>query len=122
MSTATHVSKTDNPDELPRVLRALAVVERVGNALPHPFWLFWILSGILGVVSAILASNGVSVVSPADDKEVVVQNLLSGEGLAVAMENAIDNFATFGPMGTIVVVMMGVAIAEKTGFLSSLMR
>lgn len=122
MSTATHVSKTDNPDELPRVLRALAVVERVGNALPHPFWLFWILSGILGVVSAILASNGVSVVSPADDKEVVVQNLLSGEGLAVAMENAIDNFATFGPMGTIVVVMMGVAIAEKTGFLSSLMK
>ena len=40
-------------DELPRVLRALAVVERVGNALPHPFWLFWILAGILAVGFAI---------------------------------------------------------------------
>ena len=40
------------PDRLPRVLRALAVVERLGNALPHPFWLFWILAAILGVTSA----------------------------------------------------------------------
>lgn len=110
------------PDRLPRVLRALAVVERLGNALPHPFWLFWILAGILGVVSAGLAAAGVSVVSPADGEEVVVQNLLSGAGLAMAVSTAVDNFATFGPMGTIVAVIMGVAIAERTGFLSAAMK
>ena len=110
------------PDRLPGVLRALAVVERLGNALPHPFWLFWILAGILGVVSAGLAAAGVSVVSPADGEEVVVQNLLSGEGLAMAVSTAVDNFATFGPMGTIVAVIMGVAIAERTGFLSAAMK
>ncbi len=101
------------PDRLPRVLRALAVVERIGNALPHPFWLFWILAGILGVTSAALAAAGVSVVSPADGETVVVQNLLSGDGLAMAVSTAVDNFATFGPMGTIVAVIMGVAIAER---------
>lgn len=110
------------PNRLPRVLRALAVVERLGNALPHPFWLFWILAAILGVTSAGLAAAGVSVVSPADGEEVVVQNLLSGEGLAMAVSTAIDNFATFGPMGTIVAVIMGVAIAERTGFLSAAMK
>ncbi|MEV0949306.1 AbgT family transporter [Promicromonospora sp. NPDC050249] len=110
------------PDRLPRVLRALAVVERLGNALPHPFWLFWILAAILGVTSAALAAAGVSVVSPADGEEVVVQNLLSGEGLAMAVSTAVDNFATFGPMGTIVAVIMGVAIAERTGFLSAAMK
>lgn len=110
------------PDRLPRVLRALAVVERLGNALPHPFWLFWILAAILGVTSAGLAAAGVSVVSPADGETVVVQNLLSGEGLAMAVSTAVDNFATFGPMGTIVVVIMGVAIAERTGFLSAAMK
>lgn len=110
------------PDRLPGVLRALAVVERVGNALPHPFWLFWILAGILGVLSAALAAAGVSVISPADGEEVVVQNLLSGEGLAMAVSTAVDNFATFGPMGTIVAVIMGVAIAERTGFLSAAMK
>ncbi|MGI5186733.1 AbgT family transporter [Promicromonospora sp. CA-289599] len=110
------------PDRLPGVLRALAVVERLGNALPHPFWLFWILAAILGVTSAGLAAAGVSVVSPADGEEVVVRNLLSGEGLAMAVSTAIDNFATFGPMGTIVAVIMGVAIAERTGFLSAAMK
>jgi aminobenzoyl-glutamate transport protein len=109
-------------DELPRVLRALAVVERVGNALPHPFWLFWILAGILAVVSAILAAAGVSVVSPEDGKTVVVRNLLSGEGLAMATSTAVENFASFGPMATIVVVIMGVAVAERSGFLAALMR
>lgn len=123
MSTGTpDLGHRKDTDELPRVLRALAVVERVGNALPHPFWLFWIPSGILAVVSAILAAQGVSVVSPADGEEVTVRNLLSGEGLAMAMSTAIDNFASFGPMGTIVVVIMGVAIAERTGFLSTLMK
>jgi aminobenzoyl-glutamate transport protein len=110
------------PDRLPRVLRALAVVERLGNALPHPFWLFWILAAILGVASAVLAAAGVSVVSPADGEEVVVQNLFSGEGLAMAVETAVDNFAGFGPMGTIVAVIMGVAIAERTGFLAAAMK
>ena len=62
----------NNPDEprLPLIIRAMAVIERAGNALPHPFWLFWILSGILAVVSAVLAATDVSVISPADDKAV----------------------------------------------------
>src|SRR5690606_1345228 len=76
-------------DRLPAVLRALAVVERVGNALPHPFWLFWILAAILGVTSAGLAAAGVSVVSPADGETVVVRNLLSGDGLAMAVSTAV---------------------------------
>ena len=52
------MSATDRPRELPRLVRAMAVIERVGNALPHPFWLFWILSAILAVVSAVLAGAG----------------------------------------------------------------
>ncbi|MFB6719244.1 AbgT family transporter [Kribbella sp. NPDC056345] len=116
MSTATDTK------ELPRLIRAMAVIERVGNALPHPFWLFWILSAILAVVSAILAALDVSVVSPKDGKTVAVQNLLSGDGLQMAVSTAVSNFAEFPPMATIVVVIMGVALAERTGFLQSLMK
>lgn len=112
----------EDKQQLPFVLRAMGVVERAGNALPHPFWLFWILAAILAVVSAILSASGVSVVSPKDGKHVAVQNLLSGDGLAMAMSTAIENFATFPPMGTIVVVIMGVAIAERTGFLAGAMK
>ncbi|TWF79573.1 aminobenzoyl-glutamate transport protein [Pseudonocardia hierapolitana] len=118
----TTTRSTPTPQELPRIVRAMAVVERVGNALPHPFWLFWALSAILGVVSACLAAAGVSVVSPSDGETVTVRNLLSGDGLAMAVSTMVDNFATFPPMATIVVVIMGVAVAERTGFLAAVMR
>lgn len=114
--------ETPTEPRLPLIIRAMGVIERAGNALPHPFWLFWILSGILAVVSAVLAAADVSVVSPADDKTVAVQNLLSGDGLAMAVSTMIENFATFPPMATIVVVIMGVAVAERSGFLAALMK
>lgn len=112
----------DSGEKLPLVLRAMSVIERAGNALPHPFWLFWILSAILGVISAVLAAADVQVVSPADDKVVAVRNLFSGEGLAMAASTMVENFATFPPMATIVVVIMGVAIAERTGMLAAAMK
>ncbi|GAA2107676.1 AbgT family transporter [Actinomadura alba] len=126
MTTATPADTgpppTPTEPPLPRIVRAMAVIERAGNALPHPFWLFWILSGILGVVSMALAAMDVSVVSPGDGKTVTVQNLFSGEGLAMAVSTMVENFATFPPMATIVVVIMGVAVAERSGFLAALMR
>src|SRR5699024_9713633 len=51
-------ARTDQP-RMGLVFRSLEAVERVGNLLPHPFWLFWILALILGTVSAILAGAGV---------------------------------------------------------------
>nr|WP_245352494.1 AbgT family transporter [Pseudonocardia parietis] len=99
----------------------MAVVERAGNALPHPFWLFWVLSAILAVISAGLAAAGVSVIAP-DGEQVVVRNLLSGDGIAMAVSSMIDNFAEFPPMATIVTVIMGVAVAERSGLLAAAMR
>ena len=121
MSTHTPESRVD-AQELPRIVRAMAVVERVGNALPHPFWLFWILAAILAVASAGLSAAGVSVVTPSDGETVTVQNLLSGDGLAMALSTMISNFAEFPPMATIVVVIMGVAVAERSGFLAAAMK
>ncbi|MFI7383994.1 AbgT family transporter [Streptomyces sp. NPDC049813] len=122
MSVQRQAPPLDTAPRLPVVLRALAVVERAGNALPHPFWLFWILSAVLGVVSAVLAGAGVSVVSPADHETVAVRNLFSGDGLAMAVSTMVSNFAAFPPMATIVVVIMGVAVAERSGFLAAAMK
>ncbi len=114
--------ETVEVERLPRIIRAMAVVERVGNKLPHPFWLFWILAAILAVASAVLAGFDVTVVSPSDGETVAVRNLLSGDGLAMALSTMITNFAEFPPMATIVVVIMGVAVAERTGFLAAAMK
>ena len=42
----------------------LGTIERVGNALPHPFILFLIITGILVAAAAILAAIGVEVTNP----------------------------------------------------------
>lgn len=120
--TTTPGTTTGAEPKLPRIVRAMAVIERAGNALPHPFWLFWVLSAILAVTSAVLAGIGVSVVSPSTGKVVAVRNLLSGDGLSMAVSTMVDNFAKFPPMATIVAVIMGVAVAERSGCLAAVMR
>ncbi|MEU5271574.1 AbgT family transporter [Streptomyces hygroscopicus] len=104
------------------ILRVLDVVDRAGNKLPHPFWLFVILSGLIVAVSWLLATLGVSVVSPADHKVVEVKSIVSDAGVQMVLGDLITNFVNFPPLGLIVVVMLGVAIADGTGLLPALMR
>ncbi|MER7078230.1 AbgT family transporter [Saccharopolyspora kobensis] len=103
-------------------MRALDVVDRVGNKLPHPFWLFVILSVLVVLASWLLSALGVSAVSPVDGEEVEVKNLISGPGVQMMLGDLIDNFVNFPPLGMIVVVMLGVAIADKSGLLAAMMR
>lgn len=109
-------------ERLPWIIRALNVVEKVGNKLPHPFWLFWLLALLLGITSAIMATAGVTVIEPGETEAVPVRNLFTPAGLSMAVDTALDNYANFPPMITIVVVIMGVAIAERTGFLEAWMK
>lgn len=105
-----------------RLVRALGGLERVGNKLPHPFWLFVILGLVILVLSAILDAAGVSAVSPADGEEIAVTSLLDKAGLQKIIVEAVPNFTGFPPLGLIIVVMLGVAIAEHSGFISTAVR
>ncbi|MEU9187067.1 AbgT family transporter [Streptomyces sp. NPDC048484] len=104
------------------ILRGLDFVDRAGNKLPHPFWLFVILSGLIVAASWLLATLDVSVVSPADDKVIEVKSIVSDAGVKMVLGDLITNFVNFPPLGLIVVVMLGVAIADGTGLLPALMR
>ncbi|WP_253766930.1 AbgT family transporter [Goodfellowiella coeruleoviolacea] len=103
-------------------MRVLDLVDRAGNKLPHPFWLFVILSVLVVLASWVLSALGVSVTSPVDGKEVGVKSLVSDAGVQMMLGDLIKNFVNFPPLGLIVVVMLGVAIADKTGLLSAMMR
>lgn len=104
------------------LLRFLRGVERLGNRLPHPFWLFTIMAAFVVVLSAALNAIGVSATSPADGEVVRVKSLLSAEGLSTIIGDAVDNFATFPPLALILVVMLGVSVAERSGLLHALLR
>jgi aminobenzoyl-glutamate transport protein len=105
-----------------RVVVGLEVVDRVGNKLPHPFWLFVVLAVIVTILSAILSLAGVGAVSPATKERVEVQSLLSTEGIRHMLGEAIPAFVTFPPLGLIVVVALGVSLADASGLLPSVMR
>jgi len=102
--------------------RSFAAIEKIGNKLPNPFWLFWILAGVVAVLSAVLATVGVSAVHPGTHEIIKVQNLLSKDGLTMAVEGAVDNFAAFPPLATILTVMFGIAVAERSGLFATLLR
>ena len=118
----TASAQTDEHEKLPLVIRALNVIEVVGNKLPNPFWLFWILAAILAVLSLILSLAGAGVKEPGTGDWTPVNNLLSGDGIAMAVSTALDAYETFPPLITIMVVIMGVALAERTGLLSTAMK
>jgi aminobenzoyl-glutamate transport protein len=102
--------------------RVLAGIERVGNRLPNPVLLFLGLFILLGLVSTVLAQLAVTIAVPGTDRTVAVQGLLSGEGAAWLLQNLVKNFAEFPPIAAVLVMMMAVGLAEKTGLLETLMR
>ncbi|WP_317493806.1 AbgT family transporter [Haloechinothrix sp. LS1_15] len=104
------------------VLTFLRGVERVGNKLPNPFWLFVILAGVVLVLSTVLERLGAYAVSPMDGERVEVRGLLSAEGIQVIFADAVDNYVNFPPLGLILVMMLGVVVAEQSGLLSAMLR
>jgi aminobenzoyl-glutamate transport protein len=102
--------------------RVLSGIERVGNRLPNPVVLFLGLFGLLGIVSTALALAGASVTVPGAAESLAVKGLFSGEGVAWFLQNMVKNFAEFPPIAAVLVMIMAVGLAEKTGLLEALMR
>ena len=102
--------------------RWMDFIERVGNALPDPVSLFIILAIAVVFLSAVFGSMGVSAVHPGTGKTIAVVNLLTKEGFRQMYSKAVNNFASFAPLGMVLVCVIGAAAAEKSGFLVAVMQ
>lgn len=193
---------------MPLYARALDLVERAGNRLPHPFWLFLWLIGVVSVLSAVLAASGASSRTPAFEVlrsegepgrpvvggeafepfvlrlrgaaessrlthlfvevrdeagrvldargvrreelrnlrvdlellpslerpgsyrlhivdrsvEITPRSVLTGEGLRWWVLHLVESFARFEPLGLVLVMLMGVSVAEGSGLITAVMR
>ncbi|MFE6621519.1 AbgT family transporter [Streptomyces sp. NPDC008086] len=115
-------NQTTEQAPLTGLMALLVRIERLGNKLPHPFWLFGVLSVVLALVSWALSAAGASAPNPASGRTVTVRSLVSGDGLRMMIDDAVTNYATFPPLGTILVVMLGVAVADRSGMLPAMLR
>jgi len=117
-------SKTPAPAVRKRgaVDRFLDVVERVGNALPDPTTLFALLALAVVVLSGVAAQFDLSVAHPTTGKLIEPVSLLSVEGLHRILTQLVTNFTSFAPLGTVLVAMIGIGVAEVSGFIGAVMR
>lgn len=104
----------------------LGKIENIGNKLPHPAMLFVILALIIIVISEIVARSGISATyfdaRVGEDVTVNAISLLNGEGLSYIFNSATSNFTGFAPLGTVLVAMLGVGVAEWSGLIGDSLK
>lgn len=96
-------------------------IEETGNRLPDPATLFVIGTGIIMVLSWVATSMSWEVHSDLTGT-LISQNLLSSEGIWWLLSNMVNNFITFPPLAIVLVGMLGIGLAERSGFLPALLR
>lgn len=99
--------------------RFIHMIEKGGNALPHPAALFAILGIITLVVSGIGYLSGWQGINPANGEIVNAVNLLSVEGLHRILLGMVDNYTGFAPLGIVMVAMLGIGVAESSGLIKA---
>ncbi|RIL77250.1 AbgT family transporter [Staphylococcus cohnii] len=99
----------------------LNIVEKIGNKLPDPSILFFLMCLGLAIITWIVSLFHVTVKHPGTGNTIAIKNILSKDGISMILNDAIKNFSEFPALGLVLSVMLGVGIAERTGYFDKLM-
>lgn len=102
--------------------RFLSIVERGGNALPHPTTLFALMALAVILLSGFASLFELVVQHPATGEDVRPVNLMTVEGLQRILTGLISNFTGFAPLGTVLVSLIGIGVAEHSGLIGAALR
>jgi aminobenzoyl-glutamate transport protein len=102
--------------------RALNWVERVGNKLPDPAILFVIMLVIVWILSKILAPVEFTEINPRTNEPIRVVDQLSGPALTAFLAAMVTTFTGFHPLGVVLVALLGVGVAEQSGFINAVLK
>ncbi len=120
----------------------LDAIEWIGNKLPDPVLLFLFGAMFVMVASQIAVSAGwevqpkeavisvdaatgeeaVTFVADPDQPPLTATSLLSADGLYWCLNSMVDNFMAFPPLGVVLVGMLGIGVAERTGLLAAVLK
>ncbi len=112
-------AKTNTASKKSWLNRVLDWIEVVGNKLPDPAILFLILMIATWVLSALMAPIQFTEINPRDGEPIRVINQLTGPALAQFMSDLVSTFTGFHPLGVVLVALLGVGVAEHTGFINA---
>ncbi|MFO0976916.1 MAG: AbgT family transporter [Planctomycetaceae bacterium] len=100
----------------------LDAIEWMGNKLPDPAVLFVI--GIVGIwiLSAVFSPIPFTETLPGNSEPIRIVNLLSLDKLADFLSKLTDTFVHFHPLGVVLVAMLGVGVADHSGFINAVLK
>ena len=111
---------------IPTQTGILGWVERTGNKLPDPVFIFFYLIIALVLFSVVAAMSGISAMHPTAFDEVTgnaqrieAVSLLSPENIQRLWVEMPTTFTHFHPLGYVLVVMLGAGVAERSGFFAA---
>ncbi|GAB7140875.1 AbgT family transporter [Deferribacterales bacterium RsTz2092] len=100
--------------------RVLNMVEVAGNRLPDPISIFFILCLLLLAISYVF--EGVVAIHPKDGSTITVINLISKAQLQNYLNSIVTNFSGFPPLALVLIVQLGVGVADRTGLMATALR
>ncbi|MGP1352294.1 MAG: AbgT family transporter [Parasphingopyxis sp.] len=107
----------------------LAWIERTGNRLPDPVFIFFYLIAILIALSVLAALTSWSAAHPTEIDEatgaariITAESLLSANNIQRLWVEMPTTFTHFHPLGYVLVVMLGAGVAERSGLFGTAMR
>ncbi|ELR65235.1 Aminobenzoyl-glutamate transport protein [Photobacterium marinum] len=97
----------------------LNFIERAGNKIPDPALLFFWGLVIVWGLSALLSQFEFGLIHPVTGQAIEINNLLTGQSLAGFLAGMVKTFTGFAPLGIVLVAMLGVGVAEASGFINT---
>jgi len=104
------------------IVSLLRTIENYGNRLPHPTVLFFYLCLLVILLSILGTYLHWQAIHPLNQELIVARSLFSQEGVHYILTNTVKNFTGFAPLGTVLVAMLGIGLAEKSGMLSAVLK
>jgi aminobenzoyl-glutamate transport protein len=90
--------------------------------LPDPAALFLILLVVVWILSALLAPVSFTEIDPRNGQPLRINNQLTGASIASFLANMVTTFTSFHPLGVVLVALLGVGVAEHTGFINASLK
>lgn len=125
MTRATSNSEPPSPEVASSsrlTQKFLNAVEWAGNKLPDPAFLFVLTLLITWACSWILAPIEFTELDPRSGKPIRVIDQTSGKSLVEFLANMVKTFVEFPPLGVVLVALLGVGVAEHTGFIQTSLK
>ncbi len=106
----------------PRALKFLDWVERLGDRLPDPVFIFaWMIAALI-LASVACDYAGVSALNPVTHKVLEAKSLLAPDSIRSILVEMPKTLTGFAPLGLVLLVMMGAGLAERAGLMSAAIR